>query len=365
MSEPLKAPFSYFGNKKIVSQIVWSRLGNPNIYIEPFFGSGAVYLARPSPQGVELINDKDGFIANVWRAITYKPEETARLAVYPPSEVDIISRHRWLMEIGKPKLDLLKTDPFYFDPQIAAWYIYTASCYVGGGLCDGKSHKNQKFKIPKHTREGIFREGNDGDVDKVIAYFKSLSRRMQGTKIACGDWDRVVTPAWITTDGICSIFADPPYDDLEHSISYSAGGGVAQAVRLWAIESGENRNLRIAVCGYESDSYRFPETWETFKWKAGGGYGNQGNGRGRENAGRERIWFSPNCIKPNLFQFMSQDQSEVVIPEDELEIDEPIAEIELPELIQPEPEVIILSKEIIPVIKKEYTQTDLFEFMSD
>ena len=30
-----------------------------------------------------------------------------------------------------------------------------------------------------------------------------------------------------------------------------------------------------------------------------GGYGNQrGDGRGKKNAHRERIWFSPNCLKP-------------------------------------------------------------------
>ena len=30
--------------------------------------------------------------------------------------------------------------------------------------------------------------------------------------------------------------------------------------------------------------------------------GSQGNGAGRENAGRERIWFSPHCLRqPGLF----------------------------------------------------------------
>jgi hypothetical protein len=38
-----------------------------------------------------------------------------------------------------------------------------------------------------------------------------------------------------------------------------------------------------------------PADWIEKEWKATGGYGNQGEGRGRENAGRERIWFSPAC----------------------------------------------------------------------
>ena len=36
-------------------------------------------------------------------------------------------------------------------------------------------------------------------------------------------------------------------------------------------------------------------------WKAKGGYGSQGNGAGRANSGRERIWFSPHCLQPGLF----------------------------------------------------------------
>ncbi len=39
-------------------------------------------------------------------------------------------------------------------------------------------------------------------------------------------------------------------------------------------------------------------TWNRATWKANGGYGSQGNGRGRANAGREVVWFSPACINP-------------------------------------------------------------------
>jgi hypothetical protein len=45
-----------------------------------------------------------------------------------------------------------------------------------------------------------------------------------------------------------------------------------------------------------------PDSWECIAWKARGGYGSQGNGAARENAGRERTWFSPHCLRqPGLF----------------------------------------------------------------
>ena len=43
----LKAPFPYFGGKTKITNIVWQALGNPKMYIEPFFGSGVVLLNRP------------------------------------------------------------------------------------------------------------------------------------------------------------------------------------------------------------------------------------------------------------------------------------------------------------------------------
>lgn len=41
-----------------------------------------------------------------------------------------------------------------------------------------------------------------------------------------------------------------------------------------------------------------PEAMKLIPWRTPGGYGSQGNGRGRENAAREVVWFSPACLNP-------------------------------------------------------------------
>ena len=65
---PLKAPFPYFGGKSKVAPLVWSRFGDVRNYVEPFAGSLACLLARPSPfVGTETVNDADGLISNFWR----------------------------------------------------------------------------------------------------------------------------------------------------------------------------------------------------------------------------------------------------------------------------------------------------------
>ena len=63
-NEQLTAPFPYFGGKRKVAQEVWRRFGDPKNYVEPFAGSLAVLLARPSPPKIETVNDLDGMIAS-------------------------------------------------------------------------------------------------------------------------------------------------------------------------------------------------------------------------------------------------------------------------------------------------------------
>ena len=53
---------------------------------------------------------------------------------------------------------------------------------------------------------------------------------------------------------------------------------------------GDNLKMRIALCGYASEGHEIllAHGWDEVSWKAHGGYGCQGNRRGRSNAGRER-----------------------------------------------------------------------------
>ena len=64
----ISAPFPWFGGKSRVAPYVWRAFGDVPNYVEPFFGSGAVLLGRPSAPGTETVNDKDGFVANFFRS---------------------------------------------------------------------------------------------------------------------------------------------------------------------------------------------------------------------------------------------------------------------------------------------------------
>jgi hypothetical protein len=126
-------------------------------------------------------------------------------------------------------------------------------------------------------------------------------------RVCCGDWSRVCGPSPTVKLGITGVFLDPPYaDEADRTDGLYASDdlSVAHAVREWAVEWGNDPRMRIALCGYEGE-HQIPDSWSCEAWKARGGYGSQSDGRGRSNAGRERIWFSPYCLKPaTLFSLL-------------------------------------------------------------
>jgi len=132
---------------------------------------------------------------------------------------------------------------------------------------------------------------------------RQLAARLERVRVCCGDWSRVCGPTVTWKHGVTAVFLDPPYsaeagrDSTLYSVENST---VAHDVRAWAIAEGDNPKMRIALCGYDGEGHEELEAhgWQPYYWKTGGGYGSQGNGRGRANARREVIWFSPHCINP-------------------------------------------------------------------
>jgi hypothetical protein len=138
----------------------------------------------------------------------------------------------------------------------------------------------------------------------LYEYLSALSQRLRRVRVCCGDWKRVLTPSVTTYVGLCGVLLDPPYDHDMRERCYSEDHNISGAVREWAIANGDNPEFRIALCGYEGEhngpdvENPIPDTWECVPWKAHGGYAR--TERGKENRERERIWFSPYCLKAEL-----------------------------------------------------------------
>ncbi len=144
--------------------------------------------------------------------------------------------------------------------------------------------------------------GDNGQGENpILPWMMALSERLRRVRVCCGDWSRVCGPSVTITHGLTGVFLDPPYSDEadRYNTLYShESGTVAHDVREWCAEWGAHPLMRIALCGYENEHASLSDIgWMPFEWKTSGGYGSQGEGRGRENAKREVIYFSPNCIR--------------------------------------------------------------------
>lgn len=132
----LLAPFPYFGGKLRIAPLVWKRFGDVRSYVEPFAGSLAVLLNRPTPfDGPETVNDLDGMISNFWRTLQADPEGVAKHADWPINENDLHARHVWLIERKNSFQERLEGDPDYFDAKVAGWWVWGICCWIGSGWC--------------------------------------------------------------------------------------------------------------------------------------------------------------------------------------------------------------------------------------
>jgi hypothetical protein len=341
----IEVPFPYFGGKRRIAHLVWERFGDVPNYVEPFAGSLAVLLARPHPPRTETVNDADCMVANFWRAVQRDPEAVARWADWPVNEADLHARHRWLVGRKPDLAERVMADPDHYDAQAAGWWVWGICQWIGNGWCATPDRRrphlsngagvHQKLastsgnaqrvvrqitraggmgvhkQIPHLgiggcgvLRTGVVVDGGGGRcADRtaaLLAWFGALRDRLRDVRVCCGDWSRVLGPTPTTLLGTTAVFLDPPYawDQRDTRLYNVDESGVADRVRAWAVAHGDDPQLRIALCGYEGE-HDMPPGWIQVRWKARGGYGNQGNGRARANADREVIWFSPHCLQPS------------------------------------------------------------------
>lgn len=296
-NEKLKCCFPWFGGKSKVAPIIWQGLGTVTNYVEPFAGSLAVLLANPNIPKIETVNDINNFLVNFWRAVSKDPEGVAQYADYPLHEAEMHARHTWLVsEATKEFYDKMNSDPDYYDVKVAGYWVYGMGASIGDSWLKPKGLK----ALPCLSSAG---GGIHGLSHDVLEWFKKLQERTRRVRVACGDWKRIITPSitygnkGIGPKDITGVVLDPPYElSMRDKVYADDKENIFAEVCQWAVDNGDNQRLRIALCGYEG-SFTFPDTWKEWQWKSNGGFGNRGDGRGRSNSSKERIWFSPHCLK--------------------------------------------------------------------
>ncbi|MDT8718206.1 DNA adenine methylase [Clostridium sp. 19966] len=179
----LKPPIARMGGKSKLRKKIIEKLPEHLCYVEPFFGVGWVYFGK-IPSQVEVINDVNGELINLFKMIKYHAPEIQRLMEYEISARDLFSDYK---SQNIEKLTEL---------QRAIRFIYTVSqSFASKGISYG-------YGTTTKPSPQIFNTGNLTDLKERLrnTYIENLSFEKIIEK-----YDREHTV----------FFCDPPYYETD------------------------------------------------------------------------------------------------------------------------------------------------------
>jgi DNA adenine methylase len=116
----------YPGSKWRLANWIIRHMPRHQIYLEPFFGSGAV-LFNKNPSRTETINDIDGNVVNLFRVIRDRPEELAGMVYFTPWARD---EYMPLLTSANESESFVRTNDDLEDARrflIRCWMAFSAS----------------------------------------------------------------------------------------------------------------------------------------------------------------------------------------------------------------------------------------------
>ncbi len=180
----LKTPISYYGGKQSMLKHILPLIPEHKIYVEPFFGGGAVYWAKQAGR-CEVINDANGNIVNFYEVLKHD-----FFSLREKIEATLHSRLTYKSAM------VIYDCPWLFDRVTRAWAFWVVtnqgfSCKIGSW---GYDRAKRAITI----------------ANKVEAFKEDLTERMRYTQIEQNDADKVILSR-DTKDTF--VYADPPYID--------------------------------------------------------------------------------------------------------------------------------------------------------
>ena len=189
-SQGCKSPFSYFGAKLRLAKTIISKLPPHTAWVEVFCGSAAITCAK-EPAPIDVINDLDGEVVNVFKQLRDNPKQLLDLITLTP-----YSREEW----NKAKTPL-KDDS---DVERARKFLISAMMSVNGTL--GRTTGGFSFS------NSYSRDGSDARVcrwNKMIPRLEKVIQRLKSVRIDNKDAIDIVSDFSDRPNSL--LYLDPPY----------------------------------------------------------------------------------------------------------------------------------------------------------
>lgn len=238
-SRPGPPPFAYYGGKIGLAPKIVELLPPHRVYIEPYFGSGAVLFAKP-PSRFEIVNDLDHAVVTFFRVLRERTEDLERVCALTPHARD---------EFDAAVLDgdaVTELD----DLELARrfWVRVNQSFAKSAGKLTGWSITTARSQsVP-------------GSILSRIGRFGAVAQRLSSVSIECCDGpglvERLATPD-------TAVYVDPPY---LHATRSMRKGRTAPSLDYRVDASSDEHHARLAevlnatpakviLSGYPSELY--------------------------------------------------------------------------------------------------------------
>ncbi|WP_041523587.1 DNA adenine methylase [Gilvimarinus agarilyticus] len=117
----------WIGGKRRLADRIFPLFPSHKCYVEPFAGGAALFFLRPNPADVEVLNDINGDLVNLYRVVQHHLEEFVRQFKWALSSRQVF---KWLQDTRVETLtDIQRAARFYYLQQSAF-----------GGLVEGQTY---------------------------------------------------------------------------------------------------------------------------------------------------------------------------------------------------------------------------------
>jgi len=231
-AKPVRAPFGYYGAKQRIAQQVIKHLPPHNAWVEGFCGSAALTLAK-KPVPIEVINDRDGQIVNLFYQLRNNAESLCRAIALTPYAREEFERCR------EPQEGI---EPLERARRFLVATMMTVNATIGSSRCG--------FSFS----QSYAREGKEARVNRwynLPARLMKVVERLRGVRVENRDARELLSmfadrPATL-------MYLDPPYyTKRDHRYVIDANDRKFHADLLGACQ---RARCMLLISGYENDLY--------------------------------------------------------------------------------------------------------------
>ena len=241
-----KPILSYYGGKQRMASKIVAMMPTHMMYVEPFFGGGAVLFKKGLPEVTnghyyhEVINDKSELLINFYEVFQSNFSELYHRILYTPHSEAVYKRSS----------DMLKDPEKYSDLELAWAYYVNLSQSFANKLGAGWERTS---KTPARNRGCKWHNQKR----RLLATFE----RLQYVTISCTDALKVIEQR---DSENAFFYLDPPYPGTEcgHYDGYTLKD-LQNLVDLLITIKG-----RFILSNYDQPDLKVPEEWKIFNFAA-------------------------------------------------------------------------------------------------